>query len=412
MLGHDSVNRIFATLCALILIAFSYVPLLAISEDLFRNLGISLAPHYAYGALFILLPSTAFVLCKKYETVQILLTFLIVGSIAALGHASWDIIWSAIGDAKVSIPIASETRAPNELASGSVDSATPSNDRKSNLVATGEVRELPNIYQIVVDEYSRSDQLLDLLGYDNSTFLVALERRDYRRLTGARSNYPYTLFSLTSMFSMRYLYTDDAASKKSPDLSIVGHINPAIRTFQALGYQYGYIGSNMLGGTQCADEPGVVCLTRNRRMVSTRSLEILSALLRMTPLSYFVSIHSTKGLVTSVDDVLAVAQSHNLETPLFIFAHTLSPHAPYTTRADCSEQPTLQLYLSGGADPTKYIEARECVNRRVLTFVDYLAKNDPDAIVIIHSDHGGDVPLTVENWFLSEIGAVLVGFNG
>ena len=61
-----------------------------------------------------------------------------------------------------------------------------------------------------------------------------------------------------------------------------------------------------------------------------------------------------------------------------------------------------RFYLSGGLDPKKYIEALQCVNKRLLRFADFIAKSDPNAIVVFHGDHGSkfllEETLPVDAW--------------
>jgi hypothetical protein len=144
----------------------------------------------------------------------------------------------------------------------------------------------------------------------------------------------------------------------------------------------------MWGGTECVDDPDIVCLTPNTTPVRDRTLEALNAVNFMTPLSYFLSLRSEQGVITTIDHVREAIAGAGIRPPFYLFAHTLPPHAPYIFRADCSAQSAVQLNLSGGLDRDLYLESLQCVNRQVLAFADFVAENDPDAIILVHSDHG------------------------
>ena len=72
----------------------------------------------------------------------------------------------------------------------------------------GEIPEVElkrDIYLIILDGYMRSDYLYDTYGYDNSEFLDQLEDMGFYVVSCSRSNYAYTIQSMTSELNMNYL---------------------------------------------------------------------------------------------------------------------------------------------------------------------------------------------------------------
>jgi hypothetical protein len=188
---------------------------------------------------------------------------------------------------------------------------------------------------------------------------------------------------------MDYPYSEsDKFSDYSKLYAVINGANRTIQNAWARGYKYIQIGNGVWGETQCVEHPDIICRTPNPSIIKNKTLEVLNALNRLTPLSYFVSISDKFGHLTTVSDVQKAVATASLRGPYLLFAHSLPPHFPYTSRADCSDQPVIQFNLSGGLDPEKYLEALQCVNRRLLAFVEYIDKHDPKAIVIFHSDHG------------------------
>jgi hypothetical protein len=356
-------------------------------DFIFNALNLSLAPHYGYGGTFIVLPLLVMIFFNR----RIFLKITFVFSLVAVTASAAELLLASTGrDAEQERKSVSSDD-PDKTHGTSVASEASSapSGQKLSINAPGTSKKRLNVYHIIVDEYARADQLKSVLNFDNSAFINELEERGYDVITRARSNYPYTAFSLSSIFSMNYPYTESSPfSDFKKTYSIVGSINPVIHRVWELGYQYAHIGSSMWGGTQCSDHPRVICLTPRKAIISNRTIEILDAVNRMTPLSYFISVNAQVGGITSVDDVRETMTPMPVSSPFVLFAHTLSPHVPYTTRADCSDQPTIQFYLSGGLDPKKYLEALQCVNKRLLAFADFIAESDPNAIVVFHSDHG------------------------
>ena len=66
------------------------------------------------------------------------------------------------------------------------------------------------------------------------------------------------------------------------------------------------------------------------------------------------------------------------------FIHHFSPHEPHIFNSDCSINRSKELEWQG------YKKSYECALKRVKELVSYINQNDPNAIVIIQSDHGVD----------------------
>ena len=93
------------------------------------------------------------------------------------------------------------------------DTAIPSQTVKFD----GEKRD---IYFILLDEYMRSDWLLEAYGYDNSELIQKLENLGFYVPPCSMSNYSYTQLSMTSEFNMNYLdnYFDPLSEIATSDL--------------------------------------------------------------------------------------------------------------------------------------------------------------------------------------------------
>src|SRR4030095_1211749 len=72
----------------------------------------------------------------------------------------------------------------------------------------------PDIFFIVLDEYSGNPALSELFLFDNSEFQKELKERGFYVAKQSRSNYNYTPFSIASTLNMKYL--DLNMKKKAP----------------------------------------------------------------------------------------------------------------------------------------------------------------------------------------------------
>ena len=75
---------------------------------------------------------------------------------------------------------------------------------------------LPDIYYIILDSHTRSDALQDDFNYDNSLTMDMLRNAGFYVADCSRSNYRYTLGSLTSALNMEYLDTLLAEANNTP----------------------------------------------------------------------------------------------------------------------------------------------------------------------------------------------------
>ena len=114
--------------------------------------------------------------------------------------------------------------------------------------ATTRIR--PDVYFFVFDRYSRDDQLLRWLDFDNSDFIAALEARGYYVARKSRANYLQTILSLASTLSMNYHYTDGNFALGGLQRIMKGS-NETVRRFRRLGYTYVYARPSFWHGSHC-----------------------------------------------------------------------------------------------------------------------------------------------------------------
>jgi hypothetical protein len=111
------------------------------------------------------------------------------------------------------------------------------------------------------------------------------------------------------------------------------------------------------------------------------------ALARATPIGSFPLNQTYNDL----DSILAgIDQVRTDDRPMFVYAHILGPHFPHRYQADCSlRDPFVEGYeLSGQERLAMYATDVECFDRAFVATVDRLLAEDPDAVIIMQSDHG------------------------
>jgi len=250
----------------------------------------------------------------------------------------------------------------------------------------GTFESTPNVYWFIFDEHARSDQLLRWSGEDNSWFGDDLAARGFSVSESSTSAYLMTHLSIPSTLAMTYPYV--------PGHEYVGeHVraaqifadNPVRDAFEANGYQVIFALDGSVEWASCpSPEDGRACTPSEGGLLALR--EPFTPLLRMTPLGP----SAWQSRYNDVGGVLAGIDAARADGPVFVIAHILSPHFPQRYEADCSIRDTWVSgrNLSGEARAALYANDVRCLDGEIVDAVDRLLASDPEAVIIVQSDHG------------------------
>ena len=260
-------------------------------------------------------------------------------------------------------------------------------------------RQRPDIYYIVLDGYGRSDVLRDLYGYDNSSFLGDLRQMGFYVAEDSTANYCQTLLSLASSMNMSYLDTlAQRAGLGSSDRTIVRHAvvdNALTRQLQSHGYRVidfssGYVETEIKRADLRLSSPFVLTEYDNLLIAPTPLAPLLSRT------GWQFALH--RRAVNYVFDELPVAGDR--ETPLFVFAHVMSPHPPFVfgrngepiaqTRRFTFEDGSHLVRSQEDVDEYRraYADQLAFISRRVSRALQRIILRSPGAIIVVQGDHG------------------------
>jgi hypothetical protein len=276
-------------------------------------------------------------------------------------------------------------------------------------------RERPNVYWFLFDEHARTDVLRSMTGSDNSWLRDDLTERGFSVSDSTYSGYLHTQLSITSTLSMDYSfqprghYVGDFVTTNP----IIMGDNPVVSTFEANGYRYVYAPD---GGVEWVACPPYqvgdrVCIPSFGGQWPFDGPNL--ALTGATPVGSF-PIPIVHNDVASV--MAGIDQVDDTDQPLFVYAHILSPHYPHRYLPDCSLRDTfIEGYHSSGAERlAMYATDAQCLDHEFVDAVDTILAKDPDAVIIMQSDHGSrfsfDWDMTYDQWqpanFRERFGAV------
>lgn len=262
----------------------------------------------------------------------------------------------------------------------------------------------PDVYLLVLDEYTGARSLKTNFGFDNSPFLDSLRRLGFTVPASPRSNYVHTHLALAAMLNWQLL--DSSPEKLKAWNGALAEDYAAIedsrtwRYIHALGYRFVFFPSAFPG-------------TRSNRFADIQIPEpsdvapefdvVWSQATVIIPLA---SLWCRKMWCGENDAPFKSATSGQVDWkfaklatlpdsagPLFVFAHLLLPHEPFRYRADCSHRPPVWPRTAAESDEpaakTAYIEQIQCTNAKILHLTsELIRKSGTPPVILLQADHG------------------------
>ena len=261
----------------------------------------------------------------------------------------------------------------------------------------------PDIHLLLLDAYARGDTLASF-GFDNEPFLRELEGMGFEVDREAEGNYTGTVQTVAAMLQMRHV-DEIAEATAAAEVDQYRQLRrwqdeaPAFATLRAIGYEIWY------------SDPGseeTALQSVDVRLGGDGLNEFETHLLSRTRLGRAIELFAPEfhlrfradRVVTQFEQLAELSPSG---VPRLIYTHVMAPHTPFMFRADGSPASLPECYPStcgsvgGGirellmdrqAWGAAYAEQVAHVNTLVLARVSEIVADDPEAVVIVFSDHG------------------------
>jgi hypothetical protein len=298
---------------------------------------------------------------------------------------------------------------------------------QSGLVVTTKRSDLPDIYLIVLDSYTREDAMQQDLGFDNSQFIDQLENMGFYVARCSRSNYRFTLGSIASMLNMQYYPQAYASDFAGSTFWTVINNSEVRRQLESVGYKT----VSFLG-----DDPRValtdanVLFEVNRPGIDFSSLHAFEAMYIQSTatiilrdidtrlkISQYFSLNTTNQNTPLVDfsgmgpDNQDLIREHvtaqlffldklpevpSIADPKFTYAHISIPHPPYVFSPDGKMLTDPGFYSGANGDAVNreyqeqgYLSQVQYINQRIIPILQtIIEKSKTPPIIILMGDHG------------------------
>jgi hypothetical protein len=260
----------------------------------------------------------------------------------------------------------------------------------------------PDIYFFVFDEYTNNKTLKKMWGYDNSQITDWLSTNGFHIPSDTRSNYSFTVFSVSSTFNMDYidknaggngtvipnLLKANQSLSNNETFSILKKENYSIRFIapfnntieeNGLDHFFDYLVDGQIPGQTLPGSLGITIMSGLKsgyRPYFKDSMAFNEHLQQ-----------KYKSVRLTVDKIKETTDSSTNRKPHFIYGHILVPHVPHLFDSSgkfLSYKQSLNMTLYD-----TYTAQVNYANSLIKEIVEHIKQhNKPNTIIIIEGDHG------------------------
>ena len=264
--------------------------------------------------------------------------------------------------------------------------------------------EKPDIYYIILDGYSRDDALLEHFEYDNTGFLIELEALDFFVARCSQSNYAHTQLSIASSLNMDFVQAldpdyNDPNNQSRANLPVFIHNSTARAFLSRLGYQSVSFDSGFFWtsiddadvylepGGRSAKYFGILSGTNDFEDMLLKTSGGLFLTDASVKIPEFLNIENSRRRIHRQRVLFTLdqlTQIPDLPGHKFVFAHIVSPHAPFVFGPEGEVVPADIDTQEGYRNQVIFL------NSQIIPVLkQIIKKSDPPPIIILQADHGG-----------------------
>jgi hypothetical protein len=264
----------------------------------------------------------------------------------------------------------------------------------------GRFEKKPDIYFVLMDEYSGSNTLRRAYNYDNSGFENFLKQRGFFVASSPMCNYAETSYSMASILSMDYLGWLKERKETVLDVATSGKIisnNEVVRFLRSKGYELYNFSIFEIGDQPTRVDPGLFSfrlkLITSKTLFSRMEKDLLWILQRKVGGRIdFLGEKMLHSFKAGNENVMQLTKEATQKSgpPKFVYTHLMMPHAPFydSTGAKLSVNAfdkTVDVKLQNKA----YLQYLIYTNKVVSNLINELQeKTKRQAVIILMSDHG------------------------
>lgn len=239
-----------------------------------------------------------------------------------------------------------------------------------------DVSEKPNFYYIIFDEYGGYENLKYFFNYDNHDFYEKIKNLGFNVSYSSNNRAIHTVKVVPDLVNLKFIVNDNTSVKEAKILLK----NPVIvQLFKNNGYKLNKITNDDIG----IDNNPEYLLQEDKE-----SYESVWTVIMKNSFLYPSFMQVPDGYIKNMQNSLAyLFYSVGIEKQgILSIAHFNLPHNPFIFDKNGNINPPYLFYEYN--DNNVYLNSLEYVNNIILDFIKLIKDEDPNAVVLIQSDHG------------------------
>ena len=250
-------------------------------------------------------------------------------------------------------------------------------------IIPGASAEKPNVYHIILDEYTDNEILTKKFGYNNEKFLEFLNNNGFYMHDKLFSTFGGTVKELNVILNMEY---PKKLRWMSEDYESLNN-NKVMSIFS--NQDYSVIETNsMMRWKNFSDVDTKLCYDTN--FINS---EFLDQVLGKSIIRYFLEKYQQDTRRDTVRCTFDVLNEITLKTdgPKYVFSHVYVPHPPFLFGPNGENVIPDHREISGlqsWENPQGYVNQLIYATNEITVVIKNIVKNDPNAIIIVQGDTG------------------------
>ncbi len=252
----------------------------------------------------------------------------------------------------------------------------------AQFVIPGALAEKPNVYHIILDEYTDNEILMKKFNYDNEKFLKFLNKNGFYIPNKSFSTFETTNNELNLILNMDYPGKMGWVSDSYESINN----NKVMSVFSDQNYLIIETNS-MMRWKDFSDVDTKLCYDANIYS------EFLDQVLRKSIIKYFLEQHhdnTRRDVIRCTFNELNEIASQSSE-PMYVFSHIYVPHPPFILGPNGENVIPDHRDISGlqsWENPQGYINQFIYATNQVSVVIKNIVENDPNSIIIVQGDTG------------------------
>lgn len=285
------------------------------------------------------------------------------------------------------------------------------NNKVMSVVANNNHWSKPNVYFLMLDGYAKNRNLKTYWNYNNSNFTNSLKKQGFYNIEDSHTDYNLTIETVTSMFTSEKVISSASLSSSAEKQRNASQLENKLRNksvvikkFQKNGYDFYNFFVTVIDNINSQQYPFA-----SNSIYKNSIYQVILQGIGWTN-SFFI----IQSDLDRIEEVRKISKLQiNRKQPSFIYFHMMSTHFPFCLNEkqefvfyenpkifgeyimSLTENIKFHMNVESKKDfmiwRYRYINHLIKINQLVIPLIEFIRKSDPNAILVVASDHGSRI---------------------